>query len=236
MALFVKISLLFALFQGLEGARNRKPLPLANLTIEGCSTIHGCDISTLAELKAEENDLVDTLFKIVKDLVKIERKAAEAAKANVTVNGTANESAAHPNGIYGDPKEEYMKITMKQKDAVGAKFAPACAKVLEAMVARRMVALVKIGMPDESVGLDMATHFQVQCPGAIPMPEESCDKHATALAKLVDQKKLFKKMALLRAPKSTAEPEDGKGWCKNFFGDFFDAVFWHVTETKIYQR
>eukprot|EP00746_Dinoflagellata_sp_MGD_P002494 gnl/MRDRNA2_/MRDRNA2_104863_c0_seq1.p1 gnl/MRDRNA2_/MRDRNA2_104863_c0~~gnl/MRDRNA2_/MRDRNA2_104863_c0_seq1.p1 ORF type:complete len:250 (-),score=61.24 gnl/MRDRNA2_/MRDRNA2_104863_c0_seq1:237-932(-) len=229
----LKLVQVFLFFVGLNGTlatRQRKPLPLANLTVQG-------DASALAALKSKENDLVDTLFKMVKDLVKIEKKAEAAAnKANLTANGTATQSGAHPNGQYGDAKEEYMEIKADQKDAVGAKFEPACVTVLQEMVANRMVTLAKIGMPDESVGLDIATNFQVQCPGAIPMPEKSCDKHATALAKLIDAKKIWKKAALLQSSKVTSEPQSGQEWCHCFFTDFFDAVVALVIKTKAYQR
>lgn len=223
----------FLFFVGLNDAlatRQRKPLPLANLTVQG-------NISTLPALKSKGGDLVDTLFKIVKDLVKIEKKAqAAAAKANLTANGTANQSGAHPNGIYGDAKEEYMEIKADQKDAVGAKFEPACVTVLQEMVANRMVTLAHIGMPNDSVGLDIATLFQVQCPGAIPMPEKSCDKHATELAKLIDAGKIWKKAVLLQSSKVASAPQSGKEWCHSFFTDFFDAVVSHVIKTKAYQQ
>jgi len=287
----LKAFLLLSLLHGVDARLNRKPLPIANLTVQGYDLP-----TTLAELKTQENDLVDTLFKIVEELVEIEQKAAKAeaeasakketscanstkkvnTTANVTSNATANET--HPNGVYGDPKKAYLKsiwaekkeelrkavvelgalkfqlgtakvakddalvadlekkiaaqqgkidmqrssLEAKQK-VIGAKFAPQCAKVIEIMVDRRLVTLTKLGLQDESVGLDMATHFQVQCPGAIPMPEDKCDKHATALGKLVDSKRpIVKKAALLKTP---SDPQSGNEWCKNFFGEFFNSIF-----------
>lgn len=280
----MKASFLSVLLYGAAARLVRKPLPLANLTMQKSA-------GSLAALKSEENDLVDTLFKIVEDLVEIEKKAAiaeaeaeaaaEAKKHNSTANLTtgsnasANASADHPNGIYGDPKQEYHesiwakkkedlkkavaklgglqaelsleKDAAKKKDlegkvaaqhavvdgkranlklkekVIGKKFEVQCAKVLETMVSMRAATLAELGFPDDSVGLDMATHFQVQCPGAIPMPEDKCDKHATALAKLIDSDKpLVKKAALLQKPSA---PESGNEWCTNFFGEFFKSVF-----------
>merc|ERR1719456_946 len=87
------------------------------------------------------------------------------------------------------PKKAYMGINPEMKAKTEPIFELKCAEVLQEMVNKRVNALAKHGMSNESIGVDMATHFQVQCPGSIPMPEDKCDEHATKLAKLIDSGK-----------------------------------------------
>merc|ERR1719440_2601466 len=75
------------------------------------------------------------------------------------------------------------------KAKTGPIFELKCAEVLDKMVNKRVNALAKFGMSNETIGIDMATHFQVQCPGSIPMPEDKCDDYAVKLAKLIDSGK-----------------------------------------------
>lgn len=143
--------------------------------------------TTLAGLKEEENKLVDKLFVVASDTVLTELNKIR----------TRTQSAAAPAGApgapgkppFGMPKKAYMGIKPEMKAKVGPIFQLKCAELLEQMVNTRVVTLAKIGLTNETVGIDMATHFQVQCPGSIPMPEDKCDDHATKLAKLIDSGK-----------------------------------------------
>jgi uncharacterized coiled-coil protein SlyX len=334
-----------ALFHEVATVRVGRPLTLANLTVQGLDLPKSLD-----ELKSREHDLVDTLFQVAYDVVGTEKEAAiaeaeavldyfksqnrlvgsfDAIKSNSTVNSTsnatANASADHPNGIYGDPKREYVKSVwakkkeelhklvlelnatkkqlayekymldvykkglstekpkvdelkkakadeklvaeqqkkvdeleklvpeqekkipkleakvkeqqaavdllriklIKKKKLIGNKFEPECAKVIKAMVDTRVAALAEMDLPDEGLGLDIATHFQVQCPGTIPMPEDKCDKYATSLGNLIDAGAPIVKPAPWKASllQSSAYPRSGNEWCTTFFGDFFDAIF-----------
>eukprot|EP00746_Dinoflagellata_sp_MGD_P164852 gnl/MRDRNA2_/MRDRNA2_93766_c0_seq1.p1 gnl/MRDRNA2_/MRDRNA2_93766_c0~~gnl/MRDRNA2_/MRDRNA2_93766_c0_seq1.p1 ORF type:complete len:367 (+),score=88.01 gnl/MRDRNA2_/MRDRNA2_93766_c0_seq1:64-1164(+) len=334
-----------ASFHALAAIRAGKPLPLANLTVLGLELPR-----SLAELKSFEHDLVDTLFQVAHDVVGTDKEAAVAeaeavldyfksqnrivpsfdalrsnSTANSTFNATGNASAFHPNGVYGDPKREYVKSIwakkkeelhgfvvelnatkrqlahekymldvykkrlkdekpkldelkkakadeklvaeqqkkideleklvpekekkipkleakvkkqqaavdllrinlIKKKKLIGNKFEPECAKVLKVMVDTRVTALSEMDLSNEMLGLDIATHFQVQCPGTIPMPEDKCDKYATSLGKLIDAGAPMVKPASWKASllQSSAQPRSGNEWCSSFFSDFFDSIF-----------
>lgn len=143
---------------------------------------------TLQELKEEENKLVDKLFALANNTV-----FTELTKIRTRVEGKKT-SAAAPAGApgapgkppFGMPKPAYMGIKPEMKAKVGPIFTLSCAELLDQMVTTRCVTLAKLGLSNETVGIDMATHFQVQCPGSIPMPEDKCDDYATKLAKLID--------------------------------------------------
>lgn len=150
--------------------------------------------STLQELKDAENKLVDRLFVIANDTIfteikkirtrKVETKASVAAPA-----GAPGAPGAPGKPPFGMPKKAYLGIKPEMKAKVGPIFQLKCAELLDQMVNTRVVTLAKLGLTNETVGIDMATHFQVQCPGSIPMPEDKCDDHATKLAKLIDSGK-----------------------------------------------
>jgi hypothetical protein len=147
---------------------------------------------TLQELKEEENKLVDKLFVVANDTIFTE---LHKIRTRVQVKTTAAAPAGSPGGPgapkspYGMPKPAYMGIKPEMKAKVGPIFQLKCAELLEQMVNKRIVTLAKIGLTNETVGIDMATHFQVQCPGSIPMPEDKCDDYAVKLAKLIDSGK-----------------------------------------------
>merc|ERR1719359_2795422 len=115
-------------------------------------------------------------------------------RTRVQVKTSAAAPAGAPGGApgkppFGMPKPAYMGIKPEMKAKVGPIFHFECAELLDQMVNKRVVTLAKIGLTNESVGIDMATHFQVQCPGSIPMPEDKCDDYAVKLAKLIDSGK-----------------------------------------------
>merc|ERR1719161_2714969 len=148
--------------------------------------------STLAELKEEENKLVDKLFVIASDTVLTELDKIKKTRTQVKTSVAA--PAGAPGGApgkppFGMPKKAYMGIKPEMKAKVGPIFELKCAELLDQMVNTRVVTLAKLGLTNETVGIDMATHFQVQCPGSIPMPEDKCDDYATKLAKLIDSGK-----------------------------------------------
>jgi len=146
--------------------------------------------STLAGLKEEENKLVDKLFVIAHDTVMAELDKIKTRTASAkTAAAPAGAPGAPGKPPFGMPKKAYMGIKPEMKAKVGPIFQLSCAELLEQMVNTRVVTLAKIGLTNETVGIDMATHFQVQCPGSIPMPEDKCDDHATKLAKLIDSGK-----------------------------------------------
>eukprot|EP00746_Dinoflagellata_sp_MGD_P000590 gnl/MRDRNA2_/MRDRNA2_101058_c0_seq1.p1 gnl/MRDRNA2_/MRDRNA2_101058_c0~~gnl/MRDRNA2_/MRDRNA2_101058_c0_seq1.p1 ORF type:complete len:271 (+),score=67.22 gnl/MRDRNA2_/MRDRNA2_101058_c0_seq1:78-890(+) len=148
--------------------------------------------STLAELKDEENKLVDKLFVVASDTVLTELTKIKQTRTQVKTSAAA--PAGAPGGApgkppFGMPKKAYMGIKPEMKAKTGPIFQLKCAELLDQMVNTRVVTLAKLGLTNETVGIDMATHFQVQCPGSIPMPEDKCDDHATKLAKLIDSGK-----------------------------------------------
>lgn len=151
--------------------------------------------TTLEELKQEENKLVDKLFVVAQDTVFTELQKIRT-RTSTKVKATAAAPAGAPGGPgapgkppFGMPKKAYMGIKPEMKAKVGPIFELQCAELLDKMVNTRVVTLAKLGLTNETVGIDMATHFQVQCPGSIPMPEDKCDDHATKLAKLIDSGK-----------------------------------------------
>jgi len=146
--------------------------------------------STLAELKQEENKLVDKLFVVAEDTVFTELQKIRTRTTNAKVAAApAGAPGAPGKPPFGQPKKAYMGIKPEMKAKVGPIFQLQCAELLDKMVNTRVVTLAKLGLTNETVGIDMATHFQVQCPGSIPMPEDKCDDHATKLAKLIDSGK-----------------------------------------------
>jgi len=148
---------------------------------------------SIAELKDEENKLVDKLFVIASDTVLTELTKIKKTRTQVKTSAAAPAGApggpGGPGMPFGMPKKAYMGIKPEMKAKVGPIFELKCAELLEEMVNTRVVTLAKLGLTNETVGIDMATHFQVQCPGSIPMPEDKCDDHATKLAKLIDSGK-----------------------------------------------
>lgn len=163
-----------------EGALRRSPPVITHIP------------TTLSELKDEENKLVDKLFVIASDTVLTE--LSKIRKTQTQVKTSAASPAGAPGGApgkppFGMPKKAYLGIKPEMKAKVGPIFQLKCAELLDQMVNTRVVTLAKLGLNNETVGIDMATHFQVQCPGSIPMPEDKCDDHATKLAKLIDSGK-----------------------------------------------
>lgn len=146
---------------------------------------------TLAELKQEENKLVDKLFVIASDtvLTELHRIKKTTTKVKISAAAPAGAPGAPGKPPFGMPKKAYMGIKPEMKAKVGPIFELKCAELLDQMVTTRVVTLAKLGLNNETVGIDMATHFQVQCPGSIPMPEDKCDDYATKLAKLIDSGK-----------------------------------------------
>merc|ERR1719265_801030 len=149
--------------------------------------------ATLQELKDDENKLVDKLFVIANDTILTELNKIRTRKTEIKKSSVAAPAGA-PGGApgkppFGMPKKAYMGIKPEMKAKVGPIFQLKCAELLDKMVNTRVVTLAKLGLTNETVGIDMATHFQVQCPGSIPMPEDKCDDHATKLAKLIDSGK-----------------------------------------------
>jgi len=149
--------------------------------------------STLEELKEEENKLVDKLFITASDTVLTELQKIRTRTTNKAAVVAAAPAGA-PGGApgkppFGQPKKAYMGIKPEMKAKVGPIFQLKCAELLDNMVNTRVVTLAKLGLTNETVGIDMATHFQVQCPGSIPMPEDKCDDYAVKLAKLIDSGK-----------------------------------------------
>jgi len=145
---------------------------------------------TLAELKEEENKMVDKLFVIASDTVLTElNKIKTRSQTKTSAAAPAGAPGAPGKPPFGMPKKAYMGIKPEMKAKVGPIFELKCAELLDQMVNTRVVTLAKLGLTNETVGIDMATHFQVQCPGSIPMPEDKCDDYATKLAKLIDSGK-----------------------------------------------
>merc|ERR1719252_97634 len=185
-------SAVFALLLGSAAALERNPVATA-IDVDKVPT-------TLAELMEVEYKLVDKLFIIARDTIMAEIsksrttvvvKAAAAKTEAEKVKVSAAAPAGAPGGPgskppFGPPKKAYLGINPAMKAKTGPIFQLKCAEVLEEMVNKRVNALAKIGHSNETIGIDMATHFQVQCPGSIPMPEDKCDDWATKLAKFID--------------------------------------------------
>lgn len=210
-------------------ALGTKPLKAATLNISGVNSTS----VNLANLKEAEKGLVDKLFTFVKDLL------ADKGTSGRDSNGWRQMGASDDRGELDDINPKYHKITMKKKAEIEPKFTYKCAVLVEQMVSERLYHLGK-AWSQHLIGMDIATHFQVQCPGAIPMAEEKCDKHASDLARLVDagkivnwanQEKLVKKGEIVNWKDQGkaflqlhSSGEDSDKWCKSFFVDFWDAV------------
>merc|ERR1719305_1336725 len=82
-----------------------------------------------------------------------------------------------------------MAVTPDLKDAALPKFVPLCAAKVEEMVEKKAAYLAKHGASNDTIGLSMATHFQVVCEGAFPVKEQQCDDTSVQLAQLVDSGK-----------------------------------------------
>merc|ERR1719213_1514258 len=134
--------------------------------------------------------MVDKLFVIASDTVLTElNKIKTRSQTKTSAAAPAGAPGAPGKPPFGMPKKAYMGIKPEMKAVTGPIFTLKCAELLDNMVNVRVVTLAKIGLTNETVGIDMATHFQVQCPGSIPMPEDKCDDYAVKLAKLIDSGK-----------------------------------------------
>lgn len=138
----------------------------------------------LEELKREEYELVDKLFTSARDMILTEVSKARTTVAVAKAAPAGAPAAAKP--PFGMPKKAYLGIKPDMKAKVEPLFQLSCAETLETMVIKRQNHLAHVGLSNESIGIDMSTHFQVQCPGSIPMPEDKCDEYATSLAKMID--------------------------------------------------
>lgn len=215
---------LFAVLPFLAAVFETKPVSAATL---GSSTVNSTAVD-LASLKQTEKSLVDELFVYVKDLL-----AEKGAGASGDSNGWRQMGATDDRGELGDINPAYHRMGTKNKAEIESKFATKCAFLVDKMVKERLQALGDVHS-QELIGLDIATHFQVQCPGSIPMTEEKCDKHASDLARLVDSGKIVpwadqgKPADISTFLQVHAHGEDSKTWCKAFFVDFFDSVVQQV--------
>merc|ERR1719375_2445596 len=225
-------STILVLLLGNAAALDRKPVTQA-IDANALPT-------TLAELKEQEYELVDRLFVIARDtiLAEVQRSrvrtateakataesSAEKAKASVETMTSAAAPAGAPGAPgakkppFGPPKKAYLGINPAMKAKTGPIFQLKCAEVLEEMVIKRRNALAKFGHSNETIGIDMATHFQVQCPGSIPMPEDKCDDWSVKLAKFIDAGKPI----FIPPPAAPGGPgggaiNSGNDWCIQFF-------------------
>jgi len=175
-------------------------------------------IMTLSTLKEAEKGLVNELFTFVRGLLDEKTKSGDS-------NGWRQMGASDGHGELGEINPAYHRITTKKKEEIAPKFETKCAFLVEEMVKKRLHFLEQ-AYSKELIGMDIATHFQVQCPGSIPMAEEKCDKHASALANLVDQGKIVPEAGHLK-PEDFLQVHDvqnSETWCKAFFEDFWVSV------------
>lgn len=178
---------------------------------------------TLSSLKEVEKGLVNELFTFVRGL--LDNKVASGATDS---KGWRQSGASDASGELGDINPAYHRITSKKREEVAPMFEAKCAFLVEEMVKKRLYFLEQSHSP-ELIGVDVATHFQVQCPGSIPMAEEKCDKHASDLAQLVDDGKIVPsaKGYLAEDPSTFLQvhgDQSSKSWCKAFFVDFWDSL------------
>jgi hypothetical protein len=179
---------------------------------------------TLSSLKEAEKGLVNELFTFVRGLLDEKGNSGDS-------KGWRQMGASDGHGELGEINPAYHRITTKKGAEIAPKFETKCASLVTEMVKKRLHFLEQ-SFSKELIGMDIATHFQVQCPGAIPMAEEKCDKHASTLANLVDEGKIVPEAG-------NVKPEDwysgnqflqlhgdqnAQTWCKAFFKDFWDSV------------
>lgn len=188
--------------------------------------------TTLAALKAVEEGFVDQLFTMANELVDVGMRQKQLAADGVGTTGRQpSQSTA---AKYAQPKlerikREYHFITPEMQAELAPKWEAKCAVVLEQMVSVRLQRLAELGLSNETLSVDIATHFQVQCPGQIPIGEAKCDEYATALYNILHKgRPINVNSALLQrdAPLVVPPPgiKTGNDWCKSFFVDFFTGV------------
>lgn len=193
----------------------------------GSSSVNSTAVN-FDSLREAEQGLVDKLFIYVKGLLAESEKGASGDS-----NGWRQMGASDDRGELGSINPAYHRMGTKNKGAIEPQFATQCAFLVEEMVKKRLRFLGD-AHSQELIGMDIATHFQVQCPGAIPMTEEKCDKHASDLARLVDSGKIVpwadkgKPSDISAFLQVHSEGEDSKKWCKAFFVDFWDSVVLQV--------
>merc|ERR1719473_1080882 len=129
---------------------------------------------------------------------------ANATRANATKVGAPAAAAGAPGGPSrgpegGDripatgpaytPPAHLAALDPAMKATAEPLFVPLCAAKIEEMVERNAAYLAKFGASNDTIGLSLATHFQVVCEGAFPVKEQQCDDTSVQLAQLVDSGK-----------------------------------------------
>merc|ERR1719380_372448 len=147
-------------------------------------------------------------FEAIQQIFALAQKQVNLARANVTrVNATkvgAPAAAGAPAGPSrgpegGDripatgpaytPPAHLAALDPAMKATAEPLFVPLCAAKIEEMVEKNAAYLAKFGASNDTIGLSLATHFQVVCEGAFPVKEQQCDDTSEQLAQLVDSGK-----------------------------------------------
>jgi len=163
-------------------------------------TIYG----SLASLEKAEFRLISQVFVLAqRELARARANATRVNASRVTVASGAGAPAGAPGGAPGSlgpeggdripatgpkwtPPAHLAALTPDLKGTALPKFVPLCAAKLEEMVEKKAAYLAMHGASNDTIGLSMATHFQVVCEGAFPVKEQQCDDTSVDLAKLIE--------------------------------------------------
>lgn len=190
----IRIGVILA-FAGFGAAVKQKPWGGA-LTFKEWKKLYG-------KKKAVEVNafmLIDQVFA----LAQRELTAARTNSTRVRAESQAGAPAGAPGGAPGagrgaeggdripatgpawQPPPHLAAVTPDLKGAVLPKFVPLCSAKLEEMVEKRASHLARNGNSNDTIGLSLATHFQVVCESAFPLKEQQCDDTSVLLAQLID--------------------------------------------------
>lgn len=109
----------------------------------------------------------------------VRSRGPEGAKGRIPATGPAWVAPPHLKGLT-EENGYWMKWFARPK------FVPLCAQKIEDLATKNGRYLAENGASNDTIGLSLATHFQVICEGAFPLEEEDCDKTSVQLAKLVE--------------------------------------------------
>lgn len=151
----------------------------------------------LAAVEKSEFQLLEQVFALAQQEIQVAVRAqanATRTQASAPAGAPAGAPDRGPEG--GDripatgpawtPPEHLKAVTPDLKATAQPKFVPLCAAKIEEMVQKNAAFLAKHGASNDTIGLSLATHFQVVCEGAFPLKEQQCDDTSVQLAKLVD--------------------------------------------------
>merc|ERR1719450_2092487 len=176
----VAIALVLAAFSGTAAALQRSNPVLKPANLE---KIYG----SLASVEKSEFDIIQQIFALAQKQLNLAR--TNATRVNATKAGApaaAGAPAGPSRGPEGGeripatgpayvPPPHLAALDPAMKATVEPLFVPLCAAKIEEMVEKNAAYLAKFGASNDTIGLSLATHFQVVCEGAFPVKEQQCD-------------------------------------------------------------